>query len=186
MWSSWVKEKGISQVMYIAKQKDGPKRVKKTFSMILERVFEMVWWRGRKWNQIKKDFWSWSGFSSQNMDSPFYLKILLEFFFPFFSCSISWGLGDFDDIWGENHFFKNFFPNGFNILAVDTNSEMELCTPTWLNHDNGDGRVVDILAVDAYFKVEVCTPIFLGEASKTILGSKSFLKFFQNSNGHIP
>jgi hypothetical protein len=42
MWSSWVKEKGISQVRYIAKLKDGPKRIKKTFSMILETVFEMV------------------------------------------------------------------------------------------------------------------------------------------------
>jgi hypothetical protein len=42
MWSSWVKEKGTTQVMYIVKLKDGPKRVKKTFSMILERVFEMV------------------------------------------------------------------------------------------------------------------------------------------------
>jgi hypothetical protein len=40
MWSSWVKEKGITQVMYIGKLKDGPKkRVKKIFSMILERVF---------------------------------------------------------------------------------------------------------------------------------------------------
>jgi hypothetical protein len=34
--------------MYIAKIKDGLKRAKKTFSMILERVFEMVCWRGRK------------------------------------------------------------------------------------------------------------------------------------------
>jgi hypothetical protein len=55
MWSSWVKRKGTTQVIYIAKLKDGPKRAKKTFSMILERVFEMVWWRGRKWNHIKKD-----------------------------------------------------------------------------------------------------------------------------------
>jgi hypothetical protein len=37
MWSSWVKTKGTIQVMYIAKLKDGPKRAKKTFSMILER-----------------------------------------------------------------------------------------------------------------------------------------------------
>jgi hypothetical protein len=36
------KEKGTSQVMYVAKQKDGAKRVKKIFSMILKRVFEMV------------------------------------------------------------------------------------------------------------------------------------------------
>jgi hypothetical protein len=42
MWTSRVKEKGITQVMYIAKLKDDPKRFKKTFSMILERVFEMV------------------------------------------------------------------------------------------------------------------------------------------------
>jgi hypothetical protein len=50
------------------------------------------------------------------------------------------------------------------ILAVDAYSGMELCTPTWLNHDYGDGRVVFILVVDAYSGVEVCTPIFLGEA----------------------
>jgi hypothetical protein len=61
---------------------------------------------------------------------------------------------------------KNFFSNGFNIMAVDTYSRMELCTPTWLNHDYGDGRVVDILVVDAYSGVELCTPIFLGEANK--------------------
>jgi hypothetical protein len=42
MFSSWVKEKGTTQVMYIAKLKDGPKRVKNTFSMTLERVLEMV------------------------------------------------------------------------------------------------------------------------------------------------
>jgi hypothetical protein len=43
---------------------------------------------------------------------------------------------------------------------------MEFCMPAWLNHDYGDGGVVDILAVDAYSGVELCTPIFLGEASK--------------------
>jgi hypothetical protein len=37
-----VPRKMPTQVMYIAKLKDGPKRVKKTFSMILERVFEMI------------------------------------------------------------------------------------------------------------------------------------------------
>jgi hypothetical protein len=35
-------EKGTTHIMYIAKLKNGPKRVKKTFSMILKRVFEMV------------------------------------------------------------------------------------------------------------------------------------------------
>jgi hypothetical protein len=61
---------------------------------------------------------------------------------------------------------------------VDTYFGMELCTPIWLNHDHGDGGVVDISAVDAYSGVEVCTPIFLIH--------KSFLKNPQNSNGHIP
>jgi hypothetical protein len=42
MWSSWVNRKGTTQVMYIAKLKDGPKRAKKTFSMIVKRVFEIV------------------------------------------------------------------------------------------------------------------------------------------------
>jgi hypothetical protein len=42
MWSSWVKRKGTTQVMYIVKLNDGPKRVKKTLSMILEGVFKMV------------------------------------------------------------------------------------------------------------------------------------------------
>jgi hypothetical protein len=37
--------------------------------------------------------------------------------------------------------------------------------PTRLNHDYGDGRVLDILAVDAYSGVDVCTPMFMGEAS---------------------
>jgi hypothetical protein len=42
MWSSCLRRKGTAEVMYIAKLKDGQKSVKKTFSMILERVFEMV------------------------------------------------------------------------------------------------------------------------------------------------
>jgi hypothetical protein len=148
--------------MYIAKLKDGPKRVKKIFSMILERVSEMVWWRGRKWNYIKKNFWSWSVFLLSKYWLPLLFEETLGAFF--FSCSISWGLGCFDDIWGENYFFKNFFSNGFNTLVVDAYSGMELCMPTWLNHDYGDGGVVDILAVDAYSRVEVCTPIYPGEA----------------------
>jgi hypothetical protein len=78
VWSSRVKRKGTTQVMYIAKLKDGPKRAKKTLSMILERVFEMVWWRGRKWNQIKKDLWSWSVFLLSKYRLPFYLRRLLR------------------------------------------------------------------------------------------------------------
>jgi hypothetical protein len=60
---------------------------------------------------------------------------------------------------------------------MDAYSRMELCMPIWLNHDYGDGGVVDISVVDAYSGVEVCTPIFLIR--------KSFSKNLQNSNGHI-
>jgi hypothetical protein len=58
--------------MYIAKLKDCPKKAKKAFSMILERVFEMVWWWGRKWNHIKKGIFEVEVFfSSQNIDFRF-------------------------------------------------------------------------------------------------------------------
>jgi hypothetical protein len=50
MWSSWVKRKCTTNVMYIAKLKDGPKIVKKTFSMILERVLK--WYDGGGENGI--------------------------------------------------------------------------------------------------------------------------------------
>jgi hypothetical protein len=107
-------------------------------------------------------------FSSQNIDFPFYLKRLLELSFfslSLFSYSVSWGLGGFDDIWGENHFFRNFFSNDFNVLAADAYFKMELCMLTWLNHDYGDGGIVDILVVDTYSRVKVCKSIFLSEAS---------------------
>jgi hypothetical protein len=58
------------------------------------------------------------------------------------------------------------FSNGFDILAVDVYSRVELCMPAWLNHDYGDVGVVDILAVDTYSGVELCTPIFFGVANK--------------------
>jgi hypothetical protein len=142
MWSSWIKRKGTPQVMYIAKLKNGPKRAKKTFSMILERIFEMVWWRAKKMESHKKDLWSWSDF----LLSKYWLALLFDetigaflffFIFFFFLCPVSWGLGGFDDIWGENHFFKNLFSNGM----------------TW----NGMVMTMDILAVDVYFWIELCT-----------------------------
>jgi hypothetical protein len=113
---------------------------------------------------LEKDFWN-GVMEGEKMKShrKGFEETLLELFFLFLFFRL---LRGFDDIWGENHYFKNFFSNGFNILAVDAYSGMELCTPTWLNHDYGDGGVVDIWAVDAYSGVELCTPIFLGEASK--------------------
>jgi hypothetical protein len=84
---------GTTQVMYIAKLNNGLKRVKKIFSMILKRVFKMVWWRGRKRNHINKSFLKLVFFSSQNIDFPFYLKRLFELFFFFFMLHLlrTWG-----------------------------------------------------------------------------------------------
>jgi hypothetical protein len=139
----------------------------------------LKWYDGRGENGItsKRIFEVEVFFSSQNINFPFYLKRPFELFFflPFFRAP------SLEDsrvlmIFEENHFFKNSFSNGFNILTVDTYSGMELCMPTWLNHDYRDEGVVDILVVDAYSGVEVCTPIFLGEASKKNLASKSFSK----------
>jgi hypothetical protein len=90
MWCSCVNEKGASHVIYIAKLKDGPKRAKKTLSMILERAFEMVCWVGRNEITSKRISEVEVFFTSQNIDFPFYLRRLLELFFLlFFLCSVS-------------------------------------------------------------------------------------------------
>jgi hypothetical protein len=44
----------------------------------------------------------------------------------------------------------------------------------WLNHDYGDGGVVDILVVDAYSGAEVCMSIFLGRASNSFWVTNHF------------
>jgi hypothetical protein len=50
MWSSWVKEKDTTQVMYTTKLKDGLKRIKKIFSMIWKRFSK--WYDGGGENGI--------------------------------------------------------------------------------------------------------------------------------------
>jgi hypothetical protein len=154
----------------------------------LKKLSQWFWKWFLKWNDgggengitSKRIFEVEVFFSSRNVDFPFFWRDSLSFSFSFslslfYICSVSWGLGGFDDIWGEKHFFKNFFSNDLtwngmvmtmDITAVDAYFGMELCTPIWLNHDYENGEVVDISAVDAYSGVEVCTPIFLGEASK--------------------
>jgi hypothetical protein len=88
--------------MYIAKSKDGSKRAKKTFSMILGKGFLNGMMEGGE-NGITstRNFEVEVFFSSQNIDFPFYLRRLLELFFSrfflflsfflfsFFLCSIS-------------------------------------------------------------------------------------------------
>jgi hypothetical protein len=139
------------------------------------------WYDGGGENRItsKRTFEVEVFFSSQNIDFPFIWMDSWNFSFSFSLLFIyALSLEDsrvFDDIWGENLFFKKFFPNGLtwngmvmtiDIPAVDAYSGMELCIPIWLNHDYGDGGVVDMSAVNAYSGVEICKPIFLGEPSK--------------------
>jgi hypothetical protein len=182
--------------MYIAKLKDGLKRVTKTFSMICKR-FSKWYDGGGKMKSYKKGFKVKVFSSSQNIGMPFYLKRFLKlfslFFFNTFSSSFSLfflyalsleDLEGFDDIREEKSLHQKllFKWNGMDWLrvnsTVDAYSGMELWMAIWLNHDHGDGRIVDISAVDAHSRVEVCTPIFLIH--------KSFSKNLQNSNGHIP
>jgi hypothetical protein len=94
MWSSWVKRKGTTQVMYIAKLNDDPKRAKKTFSMILERVFEMVGRGGENGITSKRIFLKLKCFSPLRiLTSPLFEETLEAFLFLslflFFLCSIS-------------------------------------------------------------------------------------------------
>jgi hypothetical protein len=50
MWSSRVRRKGTTQVMYIAKLNDGPKSITKTFSIIWKRFLK--WYDGGGENGI--------------------------------------------------------------------------------------------------------------------------------------
>jgi hypothetical protein len=90
MWSSRVKRKGTTQVMYIAKRKDGPKRVKKTFSMILERVLK--WYDGGGENGIttKRNFEVEIFSPLKILTSPLFEETLGAFLFlPLFPFSFS-------------------------------------------------------------------------------------------------
>jgi hypothetical protein len=85
MWSSWIKTKDTTQIMYITKLKNGPKRAAKFSQMILQRVFEMVLWRGIKWTHVKF-FEVEMFFSFQNIDFPFlFAETLGDFLFSFLS-----------------------------------------------------------------------------------------------------
>jgi hypothetical protein len=64
-------------------------------------------------------------------------------------------------IFGENHFFKNFFSNGFNIIVKDVYSRVELCMPTWLIHDYGDGVVEYIGGGRIFWNGVMHTNIFM-------------------------
>jgi hypothetical protein len=100
---------------------------------------------GEQMESHQKGFLKLKCFSPLNiLTSPLFEETLgaflfLSFFNTFSFCSVSWGLGDFDGIWGENHFFKNFFSNGMTM--------------------NGMVMIMDILTVDAYFGMELWTLI---------------------------
>jgi hypothetical protein len=141
------------------------------------RNFSQWFWKGfLKWydgggeNRItsKRIFEVEVFFSSQNIDFPFYLKRLLELsFFPslfFFML----GLLRTRAFWWylrRKSLLQKFLFKCLQYTSGGRIFRMELCMPTWLNHDYWDGGVVEMLAVDSYSRVEVCTPIFLGEAS---------------------
>jgi hypothetical protein len=66
------KEKMYNSSHVYYQDKGWSKRVKKTFSMTLERVFEMVWWRGKKMESHQKEFLKLNYFSPiKILTSPF-------------------------------------------------------------------------------------------------------------------
>jgi hypothetical protein len=121
--------------MYIAKLKDGAKRVKKTFPMILERVFEMECWMGRVFLKLKY-------FSPVRiLTSPLFEETLGAFLFlslsPFSILFLSFfyapsleDLGVLMIFEEKDYFFKNFL---FQWLDLE-----------WHGHDcryTGGGRI---------------------------------------------
>jgi hypothetical protein len=161
MWSSLVRRKGTTQVMYTAKLKDGPKRVKKKNQWFWKGFLKWSDGGGENGITSKRIFEDEVSFSSQIVNFPF---IWRDFWSSFFLLRLlrTWG---FRWYLRRKSLLPKPFSNGFNILVEDAYSGMELWTPTRLNHDYGDGGVMDILAVDAYFGVDVCTTMFMGEAS---------------------
>jgi hypothetical protein len=128
MCSLWVKTKDTTQVMYIAKLKDGPKRAAKFSQMILERIFEMVWWRGRKWAH-KKGFWSCNIFLLSKYWLPvfiwrdswsfffLFLSLFFNTFYLFFLCSISLRTQRFWSYLRRKTTFENSFQMAWDDMA---------------------------------------------------------------------
>jgi hypothetical protein len=128
------KDKGYNSSHVYCQVKGWSKKNCEYFSNDFGKGFWNGMMEGEKMESHQKEFLKLKCFSPLKiLTSPFIWRDTLSFF----SCSVSWGREGFDDIWGENHFFKNIFSNGFNILAVGAYSRMELRTPIWLNRDYG-------------------------------------------------
>jgi hypothetical protein len=111
--------------MYIAKLKDGPKRVKK-ISQWFGKGFQNGMMEGDKMESYKKNFWSWIVFLLSKYWPPllfeetlgafflffFLFSILfLPLFISFYYASSLEDLGVLMIFEEKNHFFNNFFSN---------------------------------------------------------------------------
>jgi hypothetical protein len=81
MWSSWVRRKSTTQVMYIAKLKDGTKKIKKISQRFWKEILK--WYDGGRENGItsKRIFEVEVSFSSQNVNFTFISRDFWSFFF---------------------------------------------------------------------------------------------------------
>ncbi len=186
MWSSWVKRKGTTQVMYIAKLKDGPKRATKLSQMILERFWK--WYDGGGENGItsKRIFEVEVFFPSQNIDFPFYLKRLLElFFFSFFFFMLR--LLRTQGFWWylrrksllQKLLFKWLQYTGSGRIFWNGVMHANMAKPwlwRWGSCGYIGGGCIFWSGCSQYLWVRLAINV----------GGKSFLKKFQNSSGHIP
>jgi hypothetical protein len=71
MWSSWVRRNGTTQVMYVAKLKDGPKRVKKISQWFWKGFLKLYDGEGENKITSKRIFEVEVSFSSENVNFSF-------------------------------------------------------------------------------------------------------------------
>jgi hypothetical protein len=153
------KEKGYKSSHVYCQAKAWFKKELRKLSQWFGKEF-LKWYDGGGENGItsKRIFEVEVFFPSQNIDFPFYLKRLLELLFSPFLYVLH--------LLSTRGFWWYLRRKSLLQKLLFKWLDMELCTPIWLNHDYGDGGVVDISVVDTYSGVEVCTPLFLGDASK--------------------
>jgi hypothetical protein len=81
MWSSWVRRNGTTQAMYVAKLKDGPKKVKKISQWFWKGFLKLYDGEGENKITSKRIFEVEVSFSSENVNFSFIWRDFWTFSF---------------------------------------------------------------------------------------------------------
>jgi hypothetical protein len=112
------KGKGYNSCYVYCHAKGWSKKSEENFLNDFGKGFWNGMMEGEKIESHQKGFWKLKCFSPLKILTSALFEETLEAFlslplFSFlFSCSVSWGLGDFDDIWKENTGVGHIFQNG--------------------------------------------------------------------------